>query len=78
MKIFTGNKEKYIKCKNYLCDKGYIVNDAIHIGDNRFEFKEDFGMNRLGCHDIHKILAWEDEKGNIQYKVKVVGFMCVD
>ena len=78
MKKFSGDKEKYIKCKNYLYNKGYVVNDAIHIGDNRFEFQEDFNISRLGCHDMHKILVLEDAEGKIQYKTKVVGFMCCD
>lgn len=77
MKTFTGNKDHYILCREHLKSLGYSVSDAIHIGENRFEFGEGHEF-RLGCRDIHKILCWIDEVGEIKYKAKVVGWMCGD
>ena len=74
---FTGDKEQFIKCRNFLREKGYDVSDAIHIGNNKFEFKEDFFSKKLGCRDIHNILAFVGKYG-VEYQKEVVGFMCVD
>jgi hypothetical protein len=75
-KSFTGDINIFFKCKNYLLDKGFNVADAIHIGDNKYEFKE-LPSDKLGCHDLHTILVWVggDE---VQYKAKKTGWYCLD
>lgn len=75
-KEFTGDRGIYIEIKNYLYEKGFSILDAIHIGNDRYEFKETWS-NKLGCHDLHKILAWK-ENGKIQYKNVIVGNYCCD
>lgn len=76
MKTFTGDEEQYKKCKKYLFGLGYSVSDAIHIGNNKFEFQEDYNKG-MGCHNMHTILAWIENE-TIKTKVKVIGFMCMD
>ena len=74
--MYTGNKETFIKIKNFLLEKGFSVSDAIHIGDDKYEFEE-FNSKKLGASSIHKILGWiENEK--VQYKAVVIGQIFCD
>jgi len=73
-------EQLYYRVRNFLMDSGYAVNKAIHIGDNKFEFKEHWTKDgQMGCHDIHKILGWIDpESDTVVFQKKVVGFCCND
>jgi hypothetical protein len=77
MKNYTGNKEVFVKIKNYLLDKGFKVKNAIHIGKDKYEFEEDFQSFGLGIHSIHKILAWIENE-EVIYKTEVIGMMACD
>ena len=77
MKEFTGNKKIFIEIKNFLFNEGFSVLDAIHVGDNKYEFEENWLNGKLGCHNLHKILAWK-ENNEIKYKAVVVGWCCND
>lgn len=76
-KVFTGNREKFIKITNLLREKNFKVSDAIHIGEDKYEFKEDL-CSKLGCNEYYKILAWLDEEENLQYRTESYGFCCTD
>lgn len=77
MKEFTGNKETFIEIKNFLLDEGFLVVNAIHIGNDKYEFEENWLNGKLGCHNLHKILGWK-ENNEIKYKAVVVGNYCMD
>jgi hypothetical protein len=78
MEGFSGDLEKYKKCRDFLKACGYDVNSAIHVGGNRFEFEEaSFNSEKKGCRNIHKILAWVGDNG-VGYKVKKIGWICID
>jgi len=76
-KQFTGDINLYHQVKNFLVGEGYSVDDAIHIGNNKFEFQESMNTSIPGCRNIHKILAWV-ENNKVIYKTKVIGFVCGD
>lgn len=76
-KQFTGDRKIYVACLNHLLEKGFVVDDATHIGDNRYEFREHFFSDKMGYRDIHAILAWVEESG-VKYKTKVIGFCFTD
>lgn len=79
MNKFTGDIHKFHKYRTLLQSKGYAVSDAIHIGEDKYEFTEDMWSNfKLGCHDIHVFLIWEDEEQNIKCLKKVIGSRCND
>lgn len=74
--MYTGNKETFIKIKKFLLEKGFSVSDAIHIGDDKYEFEESISK-KLGASSIHKVLGWiENEK--VQYKAVVIGQIFCD
>ena len=75
---FTGDKIIFLKCMDFLQKEGFAVADAIHIGNNRYEFTEDMWKNGwLGCHNTYVILAWlEDEE--VKFKKKFLGTVCND
>lgn len=75
--MYTGNKETFIKIKNFLLEKGFSVSDATHIGDDKYEFEEEFSSKKIGLSPIHKVLGWiENEK--VQYKAVVIGQIFCD
>jgi len=78
MEEYTGNKEIYIKCRKFLTEAGYSVSDAIHIGNDRYEFDTYAKLkHEIGINKTHMILAWV-ENGEVKYKVKETGVICVD
>ena len=77
-KVFTGDIEIYHKCKNHLLDKGFIVYDAIHIGNNKYEFQEKaIDFKEKGHHILHTILVQVID-GEVVYKSKEVGWLNLD
>ena len=75
--MYTGNREIFIKIKNYLLNEGFDVVDSIHIGEDKYEFEESFSSEKLGIRNIHKILAWLEGE-DVKYKTKVIGFVAWD
>jgi len=70
------NKD-FIKCQNFLLEKGFYVEGATYIGYGKYEFKEHWcAYDKLGIHTIHKITAWVDD-GEVEYFTKVIG-MCAN
>lgn len=78
---FTGDRKIYLKIYNYLVKEGFEFSKntkPVHIGDNKYEFEEDFWKNsKLGCHDVFKIQAWV-ENGEVKYKKHKAGSVCID
>lgn len=75
---FTGNYEIYLLCRYHLLNKGFEVCNAIHIGDDKYEFSEPmFLKNKKGIHNTHTILAWIED-GEVTYDARVTGFCAND
>lgn len=77
-KTFTGDYALFNEIRNFLINEGFKVQsvNSIHVGNNIYEFEEEYSDFGIGCHNIHKILAWKDEE--IKYKKKVISFICND
>lgn len=74
--MFTGNKEIFKKISAHLHSEGFNVEDAIHLGDDVYEFTEKW-RDSLGCYDQYCLKGWV-ENDEVKYKKKVVGSYCVD
>ena len=75
--MYTGNKELFTEIKNFLLEEGFTVENGTHIGEDRYEFEENWLQGKLGCHNLHKILAWKEGR-SINYKTHVIGSYCID
>ena len=68
--IFTGDKNVFNKCRAVLLVNGYAVNNAIHVGDDVYEFTEEETDVIEKCRsEVYKVKAWvNNHTGKIEFK----------
>lgn len=78
-KTFTGDKKIFEDIRNFLIKKGFNIlqTDAVHTGNNVYEFEESFSGRGLGIHEIRKVKAYIKD-GEVRYKSENLGWIVSD